>query len=76
MGGRPSITSTVTVVWAMSLLDGSATAPSKTHRVMVSPTVVRWAALRVAVMVSPEWLLVVMPASATLPFRPTTLTPE
>ena len=76
VGGMPSVTSTVAVVWAMSLLDGSATAPSGTDRVMASPTVVRWAASRVAVMVSSEWLLVVMSFSVTLPFSPDSCIPE
>ena len=76
VGGMPSVTTIVTVVWAMSLPVGSATAPPETVRVMVSPTVVRWVALRVAVRVSPEWFLVETSSSATLPFSPASTIPE
>ena len=54
----------------------SETAPADTDRVGASPAVSFWAALRVAVMVSPEWLLVEMSFSATLPFSPDSDIPE
>ena len=54
----------------------SATAPAETVRVMASPTVVRWAASRVAVMVRAECLLEVTASSVTLPFSPASFIPE
>ena len=64
------------VDWAMLLSDVSETAPADTCSVMASPTVVFWLESRVAVIVLPEWLFVVMPSSVTLPFTPASLSPE
>ena len=76
-GGVPSIMVTGRSGAAdMPLPVRSATAPSETDRVMVSPTVVRWAALSVAVMVSFEWVLVETTSSATVPFSPVSSIPE
>ena len=74
----PSSAATLTVVRAIPLPETSATAPSETDRVMmvVVPRVARWAASRVAVMVSSEWLLVETSSRATLPLSPANTIPE
>ena len=54
----------------------SVTAPPDMDRVGASPAVPLWVASRVAVMVRPDVPLVATSSRATLPFRPTTRTPE
>ena len=54
----------------------SVTAPPDMDRVGASPAIPLWVASRVAVIVSPEWLLEATSSRVTLPFRPTTRTPE
>ena len=74
----PSSTATLTVARAIPLPAISATAPSETDRVIVvvPPRVVRWAASRVAVMVSVECSLAETSSSATLPLSPASTIPE
>ena len=72
----PSPAATLTVAWTIPLPAISATAPSETDRVMASPTVARWAASRVAVMVSAEWSRTETSSSATLPLSPASTIPE
>ena len=71
---------TSTVIWMFDadeirLPEISDTAPAETDRVGDTPAVIRWAASKMAVMVTPEWLEAAS-SRATLPPVPATRTPE
>ena len=76
VGGMPSIVVTAGVAESMGLPAISKTAPAETERVGESPAVARWAAPRVAVILSPDASLVATSFSVTRSVGPMMLTPE